>query len=99
MFVYYGLEDLVARHSTAGSPSDGTPPVKVDHIGSTRMLTTASGVTERHECHPLGDVLIPTAGVWRLTNGFTEFARSGANRQMFAGGCGGVLPNPIRAPP
>lgn len=56
-YVYDALGQLIAEYGSTGAAATCTPCyVSVDHLGSTRMLTNASGtVVERHDFLPFGE--------------------------------------------
>lgn len=61
----YGVDGaLAAEYSTAANPLSGTRYVTSDHLGSTRLVTTAAGVADKSfDYLPFGDELLSgTAG-------------------------------------
>jgi RHS repeat-associated protein len=80
IFAYDAMGNLAAEYTTAAgtNPQCETCYVTVDHLGSTRMLTTNYGYAlEQHDYLPFGDELFAgvgarTTGMGYLTNATTE---------------------------
>jgi len=97
-YVYDAAGQLTAEYSTAADPDAGTRYLTQDHLGSTRLVTTASGtVAQRLDYLPFGAALMGTAtegnrnlvagyaAVTGLTMEFTGKERDGESGLDFFG--------------
>jgi uncharacterized protein RhaS with RHS repeats len=56
IFVYDTTGKLVAEYSNTAATGSGTKYITADHLGSTRLITDASGnVVARHDYLPFGE--------------------------------------------
>jgi RHS repeat-associated protein len=84
VFVYGAQGQLAAEYSSAAGSGVGRNYLTVDHLGSTRMVSNATGaVLERHDYRPFGDEVTCTAGQPRC--GVAGYGVDLATRLKFTG--------------
>ena len=81
VFVYNAGGQLVAEYSSGGAQPNGTSYLTTDHLGSTRLVTDASGtVKARHDYLPFGEEVPSSQGIRGSVSGY---AASDGTRQRF----------------
>src|SRR5208283_5409976 len=84
VFGYEAQGQLAAEYSSAAGSGVGRNYLTVDHLGSTRMVSNATGaVLERHDYRPFGDEVTCTAGQPRC--GVAGYGVDLATRLKFTG--------------
>ena len=80
-FVYNAGGQLVAEYTSGGAPPNGTSYLTTDHLGSTRLVTDATGsVKSRRDYLPFGEEVPASQGVRSSVSGY---GAAEATRQRF----------------
>ncbi|MBZ5537620.1 MAG: hypothetical protein LAO31_16810 [Acidobacteriia bacterium] len=83
IFVYDAAGKLTAEYSTGGPAGTGTSFLTADHLGSTRLVTDASGaVISRHDYLPFGETIPAGVGGRTAVMGYEQLD---AINQKFTG--------------
>ena len=81
LFVYNIGGQLVAEYTTGAPQGSGTSYLTTDHLGSTRVVSDASGnVKARHDYLPYGEEVATT---WSGRSGISGYAATDSTRQRF----------------
>jgi RHS repeat-associated protein len=83
LFVYNAAGQLIAEYATGGATGSGTSYLMQDHLGSTRVVTDATGaVKARRDYLPFGEEIAANMGVRSSVAGYST---SDGTRQKFTG--------------
>jgi RHS repeat-associated protein len=83
-YVYDALGRLAAEYGGAPPPTSGRVFLTADHLGSTRLVTNASGApVERTDYLPFGDEIVSSTGSPRLN--VTGYTADSGIQQKFTG--------------